>query len=79
MAPETEVESTPEERRAMFRVVSGDPSDAEVVALAMVIASASAGPDAPTAEPDRWSAPATSHRRELTPGPGAWKTTYWPR
>jgi hypothetical protein len=71
---------TPEERRAMFRVVAGEPSDSEVVALAMVIAGAAAGGSAaPAAEPDRWSAPATSHRRELAPGPGAWKTTYWPR
>jgi hypothetical protein len=74
--------STPEERRALFRVVRGEPSDEEVAALTVVLAAAaSAGtpatPDA--ARRDLWSDPSSRMRRELRVGPGAWRATYWPR
>jgi hypothetical protein len=75
------VGSTPEERRAAFRVVSGEPSDAELAALAVVLAVVAARPTAPAvpAVRDRWSDPATRFRTPLHPGPGAWRTSTWPR
>jgi Acyl-CoA carboxylase epsilon subunit len=72
--------STPEERRAAFRVVRGEPSDAELAALTVVLAAAAAPPtsQAPSA-PDRWSDPAARFRTPLQPGPGAWRMSAWPR
>jgi hypothetical protein len=74
-------EQTPEERRALFRVVRGGPSDAELAALAVVLATAASasGEERAPAAPDRWSAPGARHRVPLPPGPGAWQATYLPR
>lgn len=76
----TDPESTPEQRRALFRVVRGEPTDAELAALTVVLAAASASgpPEAPTPG-DRWSDPANRMRGPLHPGPGAWRTYAWPR
>jgi acyl-CoA carboxylase epsilon subunit len=73
--------STPEERRAAFRVVRGEPSDAELAALTVVLAAVTAAPPAQAAPtvPDRWSDPATRFRTPLHPGPGAWRASTWPR
>jgi hypothetical protein len=73
-------EPTPEKRRALFRVVRGEPTDEEVAALAVVLAAA-AGPRAapvPTTT-SRWSDPAARLRAPLRPGPGAWRAHFWPR
>lgn len=77
-SPET---TSPEERRAAFRVVRGEPSDAELAALTVVLAAVSAPAAAPAAPPvrDRWSDPAIRFRTPLHPGPGAWRTSTWPR
>jgi Acyl-CoA carboxylase epsilon subunit len=74
-------EPTPEERRAAFRIVRGEPTDEEVAALTVVLAAAtaSATTTAPAAVRDRWSDPAGRLRVPLHPGPGAWKTSTWPR
>ncbi|GAA3095153.1 acyl-CoA carboxylase subunit epsilon [Pseudonocardia yunnanensis] len=74
-------ERTPEERRAAFRVVRGEPTDEEVAALTVVLAAAAAPAvmTAPAAVRDRWSEPAARLRVPLHPGPGAWKTSTWPR
>jgi len=74
-------EPTPEERRALFRVVRGEPSDAELAALTVVLAAAATSTPAEPAQAtrDRWSDPAARLRAPLTPGSGAWRTTYWPR
>ena len=74
-------DSTPEERRALFRVVRGGPSDAELAAVAVVLAAAasSSGDEPAATTRDRWSDPAALRRVPLNPGPGAWRTTYWPR
>jgi hypothetical protein len=73
-------ETTPEERRALFRVVRGEPTDAEVAALTVVLAAvASVGGPPPPATRDRWSDPAAALRTPLAGGPGAWRTSYWPR
>ncbi len=71
----------PEERRALFRVVRGEPSDEEVAALTVVLAAAAAGAAA-SPRPrvvDRWSDPAARLRAPLHPGPGAWRASAWPR
>jgi hypothetical protein len=72
--------ATPEERRALFHVVRGEPSDAELAALTVVLAAAaSGGGDTPAKPRDRWSDPAAAMRVPLTVGPGAWRTSHWPR
>jgi len=75
------VAATPEERRALFRVVRGAPSDAELAALTVVLAAAALSPEpaAPTRPASAWAAPAARMRRPLQPGPGAWRTSTWAR
>jgi hypothetical protein len=74
-------EPTPEQRRALFRVVRGEPTDAELAALTVVLAAVAAGSRADPPPPPRsvWSDPAARLRAPLATGPGAWRTTYWPR
>jgi hypothetical protein len=64
-------EPTPEERRALFRVVRGEPDDAEVAALTVVLAAVAASAAPGEERP--------MNRTPLAVGPGAWQTTYWPR
>jgi hypothetical protein len=78
--------ATPEERRALFRVVRGEPSDAELAALTVVLAGKIAGavatapsPEAKPAARTAWNDPAARLRRPLTVGAGAWRTSTWPR
>jgi hypothetical protein len=74
-------DATPEERRALFRVVRGEPSDEEVAALTVVLAAATTGAAA-SPRPrvvDRWSDPAARLRVPLHPGSGAWRASAWPR
>jgi hypothetical protein len=73
--------TTPEERRALFRVVRGTPSDAELAALTVVLAAAALYPEpaAPTRPASAWAAPAARMRRPLQPGPDAWRTSTWAR
>lgn len=74
-------EPTPEERRALFRVVRGQPSDAELAALTVVLVAAATvvGDDEPQRDRPAWGDPAVNHRHELSHGPGAWRRTYHPR
>jgi hypothetical protein len=71
-----------DERRAAFRVVRGEPDDAELAALTVVLAAAAS---APTPEPETgtgrsvWVDRAAMLRRPLHPGPAAWRTSTWPR
>jgi hypothetical protein len=74
-------EATPEERRALFRVVRGEPDDAELAALtAVVLAAASSGS---TEEPRKprslWADKRATQRQPLAIGPSAWKTHFLPR
>jgi Acyl-CoA carboxylase epsilon subunit len=73
--------ATPEERRALFRVVRGAPSDAELAALTVVLAAAALSPEpaAATRAASAWAAPAARMRRPLQPGPDAWRTSTWAR
>ncbi|MGQ0574917.1 MAG: acyl-CoA carboxylase epsilon subunit [Pseudonocardia sp.] len=70
-------EATPEQRRALFRVVRGEPSDAEVAALTVVLAAAGGDPGAMPRS--AWGDPAAVVRGPLAVGPGAWAAAYRPR
>ncbi|GAA4712229.1 acyl-CoA carboxylase subunit epsilon [Pseudonocardia yuanmonensis] len=73
-------EKTPEERRALFRVVKGDPTPEELAALTLVLAAAASGGDEPPPKArDLWSTPADRVRRPLEVGPGAWRASALPR
>jgi Acyl-CoA carboxylase epsilon subunit len=74
-------EPTPEERRAAFRVVRGEPTDEELAALTVVLAAAVAAPpaDPPPRPRSAWNDPVARLRRPLAVGPGAWRTSTWPR
>lgn len=78
---EETAEQTPEQRRALFRVVSGSPDDAELAALAAVVAAAAGtgGGEEPSREPNLWSHPAAQLRAPLHAGPGAWRASGLPR
>ena len=83
MTDEANPEQTPEQRRALFRVVRGEPDDAEVAALTAVLAaaaSAAAAADDDGARPvSPWRQREPMLRRPLHPGPGAWRASAWPR
>ena len=71
--------SSPEERRALFRVVRGAPTDAELAALAAVLAAMAASPTAAAPVPrTAWSDPGARLRRPLPVGPNAWRASAWP-
>lgn len=72
-------ESTPEQRRALFRVVRGVPDDAELAALTAVLATAASepAPEKPAGR-SRWADPAARRRQPLRPGPGAWRSSGLP-
>lgn len=75
---------TPEERRALFRVVRGEPTDAELAALTVVLAAALAGAGIPRTAPrpaarSAWNDPAARLRRPLAAGPDAWRASVRPR
>lgn len=76
----TEEQPGPEQRRALFSIVRGEPTDAEVAALTVVLAVATAGAGDENGPPvrDAWSNPAGRVRGPLTVGPGAWRATYLP-
>ena len=71
-----DAEPTPEERRALFRVVRGTPTDAELAALTVaLLATAAPPPDAPPSAPSAWTDRAARMRRPLPVGPGAWRAS----
>lgn len=72
-------EATPEERRALFRVVRGIPTDAELAALTVVLAAAARRRAPKPVACSAWTDPAARMRRPLHAGPGAWHTSAWPR
>ena len=74
-----EAAATPEERRALFRVVRGTPTDAELAALTVVLLAAASPADPPPPEPSAWNDRATLMRRPLPVGPGAWRMSARPR
>ena len=74
-------ERTPEQRRALFRVVRGTPEDTEIAVLTAVLAAVAAGgqPAAPPRPASTWATPEARLRAPLTVGPNAWRTSTWPR
>lgn len=82
-----QTEPSPEERRALFRVIRvirGEPTDAEVAALTVVLAAVAASaavadPPAGAGTRSAWSEPAAQLRTPLTVGAGAWRTSTWRR
>jgi hypothetical protein len=77
---EKSADQTPEERRALFRVVRGTPTDAELAALTVVLLTAATPSDTPPPpEPSAWNDRAARMRRPLPTGPGAWRASAWPR
>lgn len=72
-------EATPEERRALFHIVRGTPTDAELAALTVVLAAAAPRRASEPATCSVWTDPAARMRRPLHAGPGAWHTSAWPR
>ena len=72
-------EATPEERRALFRVVRGTPTDAELAALTVVLAAAAPRRAPEPATCSAWTDPMARMRRSLHAGPGAWHSSTWPR
>jgi acyl-CoA carboxylase epsilon subunit len=86
MAPSDETpdvdEQTPEQRRALFRVVRGEPDDAELAALTAVLAvAASGGPAEPgsTRRTSFWADRQAALRQPQYAGPGAWRASTLPR
>ena len=60
-------------RPVALRVVRGTPSDEELAALVVVLASRAGTPDAPPpAGPTAWTTSARGGRSLPPPGPGAW-------
>jgi hypothetical protein len=78
-------ESTPEQRRALLRVVRGEPDDIELAALTVVLTAAvRAGCAEHPARGQRhglgvWVDRRAQLRRPLYPGPGAWQASVLPR
>jgi hypothetical protein len=83
VSPHVAEGATPQERRALFRVVHGEPSDDEIAALTVVLAAAAAAPPSSTSRAPavrgRWSDPSARFRTPLHPGPDAWRMSTWPR
>jgi hypothetical protein len=73
----------PDRRRALLRVVLGEPDDAEVAALTLVLAAAASAGSAAEPDSDRargvWLDRQARLRRPLHPGPGSWKASTLPR
>jgi len=79
--PPESAEQTPEQRRALFRVVRGEPDDAELAALTVVLAAAASAPAPEAGTPVRrgaWVDRQAMMRRPLHPGPGAWRASTLP-
>lgn len=73
-----------EERRPMLRVVRGDPTQAEIAALIMVITArarrrAAARRHRPEPPHSAWTDRSRLVREPMRPGPAAWQASAWPR
>jgi hypothetical protein len=76
----TEPAEPAEPARPLLRIVSGNPTAAEVAALVAVLAASGGGgePPAPRRTP-AWSHPARLVRSTPAPGRGGWRTSGLPR
>ncbi|MBA2324095.1 MAG: acyl-CoA carboxylase subunit epsilon [Pseudonocardiales bacterium] len=76
-------DQTPDQRRTLFRLVRGEPDDAEVAALTAVLATAASASAAVATVADEggrsvWVDRAAMMRPPMHPGPGAWRDSTWP-
>ncbi|GHF78526.1 hypothetical protein FHX82_004446 [Amycolatopsis bartoniae] len=68
------------DEKPFLRVVRGNPDDAELAALAVVLASVGSAPaPAPRGRRSRWADRARLLRAPLHPGEGAWRASGFPR
>jgi len=79
MSQQEKADVQEEPRRPLLRVVRGNPDDAELAALTAVVAALAGapGPDSPTPR-SAWADRASSLRRPLPHGPGAWRASGLP-
>lgn len=72
---------TDNQNRPFLRIVRGDPDDAELAALTVVLAAAAAAPEsAPAPERrSRWADRARLLHHAPHPGDGAWRASGFPR
>lgn len=68
-----------EPARPVLRIVSGNPSPAEIAAVTVVLTALAGGADeGPEPAPiGGWSDLSLRLRRPLPPGPGAWRNSAW--
>jgi hypothetical protein len=69
-----------DEKRPFLRVLRGNPDDAELAALTVVLAAAASAPAAPPRRERRskWADRARLLRTPLHPGEGAWRASGFP-
>ena len=65
-----------DDTRPPLRIVRGNPTPEELAAIAALVA-AGGGDDVPAPRVRRggWNDPSGQHRRELLPGPNAWRAS----
>ncbi|WP_375488657.1 acyl-CoA carboxylase subunit epsilon [uncultured Jatrophihabitans sp.] len=62
-------------RPALLRVVGGSPTPEELAVLTALVSAAGGGDEsAPRVRRGGWDDPSALHRRQLTPGPNAWRS-----
>ena len=64
-----------EDERAPLRIVRGNPTPEELAALTALMAARPDEPPAPRVRRGGWNDPSSVHRRELLPGPNAWRAS----
>ena len=66
------------DERPALRIVRGDASPEEIAVLTALLAAAGGGDEpGPPVLRGGWRDPARQHRRQLYPGPGAWRSSGW--
>jgi hypothetical protein len=73
-----EVEPNGDER-PMLRVLKGGPTDEELAALVVAVATRAAAPTAPAAPKSLWRNRSRNIRPAVSPSPGAWRAAGLPR
>ena len=68
-------EATP--ARPVLRVISGSPTPEELAVVTALVAASGGGGEEPAPRVRRggWSDPQALHRREVVPGPNAWRSS----
>ncbi len=65
--------------RPTLRVVKGGPTDEELAALVVVVATRAAAAPAPSAPKSLWRNRSRNIRPAVSPSPGAWRASGLPR